>query len=179
MDLKFVGIIVGLLLIAGHLAPLLQTSSFMRWLPRFPRSRAAGLALMTVACVGSVFVTKTADLSEFAPLRNIIIAVIVILSVLAMIYLPEFLAVRALGIIALLAAEPLLLAAFMRPELSRLLLVVLAYAWILLGLFWVAMPWLLRDQITKLTAAPWRLRAAAAAGLFYGALILFCAVFFW
>ena len=36
----------------------------------------------------------------------------------------------ALGMIALLAAEPILEAAFLRPETSRLLVVVLAYVWI-------------------------------------------------
>jgi len=179
MDLQYVGIVVGLLLVAGHLVALLQPALCMQWLPKFPRSRAAGIALMSMACVGSLVVTKFANLSEFSPLRNIVMFVILVLGVLAIIFLPEFLAVRALGIIALLAAYPLLLSAFARPELSRLLLVVLAYAWILLGFFWIGMPWLLRDQIAKVTAAPWRLRAAAVAGLLYGVAVLFCAVFWW
>ena len=54
---------------------------------------------------------------------------------------------RALGILFLLAAEPLLDAAFFRTETSRLLVTVFAYLLIVVGLFWVTMPYLLRDQI--------------------------------
>ena len=39
----------------------------------------------------------------------------------------------------------------MRQETTRLLLVLLAYVWIINGLFWVGMPWLMRDQIAWLT----------------------------
>src|SRR6266480_3049969 len=62
-------------------------------------------------------------------------------------FVDEFLAVRALGILCLLAAEPLLEAAFFRYETSRLFLTALAYLLIVAGLFWVTMPYLLRDQI--------------------------------
>ena len=41
---------------------------------------------------------------------------------------------RALGILCLLAAEPLLDAAFLRPEMSRLLVTVFAYLLIVVGL---------------------------------------------
>src|SRR5207245_10202872 len=66
---------------------------------------------------------------------------------LALRFVDEFLAVRALGILCLLAAEPLLDAAFLRYETSRLLVTVFAYLLIIAGLFWVAVPYLLRDEI--------------------------------
>ena len=49
-------------------------------------------------------------------------------------FVEEFLAVRALGILFLLAAEPLLEAAFLRYETSRLLVTVFAYLLIVAGL---------------------------------------------
>src|SRR5260370_42036867 len=64
---------------------------------------------------------------------------------------------------ALLAAEPMLSAAFLRPEIARLFVVILAYVWLTLGLFWVGMPYLLRDQITWLTESANRFKAAAMA----------------
>jgi hypothetical protein len=84
----------------------------------------------------------------------------------------DFLAVRALGTLALLAAEPLLESAFLRDETIRLLLVVLVYLWIIFGMFWVGMPYTLRDQVAWITASEKRWRAAAFAGLAYGALML-------
>jgi hypothetical protein len=88
----------------------------------------------------------------------------------------EFLAVRALGILFLLAAEPLLDAAFFRIEPSRLLVTGFAYLLILVGLFWVTMPYLLRDQInwTGRTLGRWRFTHVLA--LIYGATILAFAV---
>ena len=77
----------------------------------------------------------------------------------------EFLAVRALGILFLLGAEPLLDAAFFRMEPSRLLVTVFAYLLIVVGLFWVTMPYLLRDQINWSARTPWALAFDAWARL--------------
>jgi uncharacterized Tic20 family protein len=87
-------------------------------------------------------------------------------------FVSEFLAVRALGILCLLAAEPLLDAAFLRYEPSRLLLTVLAYLLILAGLFWVAIPYVLRDQISWSARSPFRWRCLHVMALIYGCVIL-------
>jgi hypothetical protein len=57
--------------------------------------------------------------------------------------------------------------------------VLLAYVWIINGLFWVGMPWLMRDQIGWLTAKTPRYRAAAWVGLLYSVALIVCAVFLW
>ena len=87
-------------------------------------------------------------------------------------FVDEFLAVRALGILCLLAAEPLLDAAFLRYETSRLLITVFAYALIVAGLFWVAIPYVLRDQINWSTRSVFRWRCLHAIALIYGGVIL-------
>jgi hypothetical protein len=72
----------------------------------------------------------------------------------------------------LLAAEPLLDAAFLRYETSRLLLTVFAYLLIVAGLFWVAIPYLLRDQINWGTRSVSRWRFLHAIAFIYGGVIL-------
>jgi hypothetical protein len=72
----------------------------------------------------------------------------------------------------MLLAEPVISSAFLRPELWRLLIVLLAYVWLTLGMFWVGKPYLLRDQITWLTKSILRWRIAAALGVVWGGLIL-------
>ena len=89
--------------------------------------------------------------------------------VLVVVYVPEFLAVRALGTLMLLAASPVLHAAFLQLQTSRLLLPVLAYAWVLVGMFWVGMPYLMRDWITWATQNQARWNMAALGGAAYGA----------
>jgi hypothetical protein len=49
---------------------------------------------------------------------------------------------------------------------------VLTYAWIILGMFWIGMPYTLRNQISWVSASEKRWRAAAFAGLAYGALLV-------
>lgn len=178
-DLKQVGLVLGLALVAAHAVALLQSEACRKWLVDFPRSRFWGLALLSAAALWSLWLVLTMDLGEFAPLRNTMALAVVVGAILAAVYVTEFLAVRSLGMLALLAAEPVLGAAFLRPEMSRLFAVVLAYIWILGGLFWVGMPWLLRDQIRWATGNPSRFKIAAVSGFAYGAIITACALFFW
>lgn len=179
MDLRVVGLVVGTLLLVGHGLALWRFPDCGKWLRKFPRSRVAGTILVAVAGIWSFVLVTKMDLGEFASLRKLMLLAIVAGTFLTWRYVEEFLAVRALGMLALLAAEPVLEAAFLRPETTRLLVVVLAYGWIVLGLFWVGMPWVLRDQITWLTAQRSRLLAAAWGGVAYGALVLLCAAVFW
>lgn len=178
-SLQLVGAIVGLALLGSHLYALLQAGSCQKWLKSFPRSRAAGTVLVLIAGLWSFVLIDTMDLGEFSHLRNVMLIAVAAGTFLAWRYVEEFLAVRALGMLALLAADPLLEAAFLRPEESRLLLVVLAYAWIVLGLFWVGMPWVLRDQISWLIGNKGRFKAASLGGIVYGALLVGCAALFW
>jgi hypothetical protein len=177
--LQTVGLVTGGLLLALHCLALLRSQESLEWLRQFPRSRLMGTLLITLAAIWSFLLIRGMDLGEFARLRNPMLLAIVIGAVLAWKYVEEFLAVRAIGMLALLAAEPLLEAAFMRHETSRLLLVLLAYVWIINGLFWVGMPWVMRDQIAWLTAKMQRYRAAAWAGLLYSGAVIVCALLFW
>jgi len=64
-------------------------------------------------------------MGEFSGFRRPLLIALPIGYVLVLRFVDEFLAVRALGILCLLAAEPLLGAAFLRYETSRLVVTVL------------------------------------------------------
>ena len=83
------------------------------------------------------------------------------------------------GMLLLLAAEPLLESYALRSEQSRLLLVILAYAWIIAGLFFVGMPYLLRDAVKILTSQKQIWNLAALGGLLYGAALTSAALIWW
>lgn len=179
LSFQVAGLSAGAALLVAHAVALWRPGKCMSWLKAFPRSRPLGTALLLIAAVWSFLLVGWMDLGEFARLRHIMQGAIVAGAYLAWRYVEEFLAVRSLGMLALLAAEPLLGAAFLRPETTRLLMVLLAYGWVILGLFWVSIPWLLRDQIRWLTANPARFRIAALAGAIYGAALLLCAAILW
>jgi hypothetical protein len=169
LTLKLTMLAVGGVLLAVHLLALLKPRAVQEWLRNFPRSREAGVVLSLVAGGWFFFLVQKMDLGDFDPWRSTVEIGTPIAAALAIIFIPDFLAVRALGACALLVAEPLLESAFLRPESVRLLLVTLVYAWILFGMFWVGMPYTLRDQIAWVSASEKRWRAAAFAGLAYGA----------
>ena len=178
-SLQTVGLAVGLLLIALHLFALVNARESKQFLRVFPRSPWIGQALLIIDAIWSFALISTMDLGEFSSFKNAILIAIVVAAILTILYVEEFLAVRALGIFCLLAAEPLVEAAFLQPQTSRLLLTLLAYAWATLGMFWVGMPYLLRNQISWVSQTDRRWRAAAFGGIAYGAILSFCALFFW
>ena len=115
------------------------------------------------------------EMGEFSSFRRPLMIVLPIGYVLVLRFVEEFLAVRALGIFCLLAAEPLLEAAFFRYETSRLFVTVLAYLLIVAGLFWVTMPYLLRDQINWSAKSSSRWHTIHGIAAAYGLTILACA----
>lgn len=171
LSLHTAGIIAGGCLILIGLLGLFQSNPG-RVVQRFPRSRVAGVVLLTISLAWTFWLLYTIPMGEFAAFRRPLLIALPIGYVLTVRFVDELLAVRALGILCLLAAEPLLDAAFLRYETSRLLITVLAYLLIIAGLFWVAIPYLLRDQINWSTRSAFRWRFLSAVVFIYGGVIL-------
>ena len=172
LSLELALVLTGLFLIAIHAIALVMPQATQTWLKALPRSKSMGWVLFTIVAVWAELLVWKIDLGEFTPRRPRVLIFIPIAYTLTVMYVEEFLAARALGMLALLVAEPLLEAAFLRPETSRLLLVSLVYVWVLFGLFWIGMPYTLRDQIAWVTRSMGRWRLAVMAGVVYGALLL-------
>jgi hypothetical protein len=171
LSLQTVGIIAGAFLVLISLPGLLKPS-LGSVAQKFPRSHVAGVFLLTICLVWTFWLLATIQMGEFSSFRRPLLILLPIGYALVLRFVGEFLAVRALGILCLLAAEPLLDAAFLRYETSRLLVTVFAYLLILAGLFWVAIPYLLRDQIDWSTRSAFRWRCLHFIALIYGGVIL-------
>jgi hypothetical protein len=171
LSLQAAGIIVGAFLILISL-PGLVNPNFISVAQRFPRSSVAGIVLLTICLLWTLWLLATIQMGEFSAFRRPLLIALPIGYALVLRFVGEFLAVRALGILCLLAAEPLLDAAFLRYEPSRLLVTVLAYLLILAGLFWVAIPYVLRDQINWSARSVFRWRFLHAIAFIYGGVIL-------
>jgi hypothetical protein len=176
LSLQTSGFIAGIALIVLSVPGLVMPRPIQTWLKLFPRSSIAGVVLLTLALVWSFWLLATMEMGEFASFRRPLLIILPIGYVLVLRFVEEFLAVRALGILCLLAAEPLLEAAFFRYEASRLFVTVLAYLMIVAGLFWVTMPYLLRDEINWSAHTNARWRAVHGIAAVYGVAILACAI---
>lgn len=171
LSLHTAGVIAGAFLVAVGMLGLMKPD-FAQVMKKFPRSRLAGVVLLTICLVWTLWLVATIQMGEFASFRRPLLIALPIGYALTLFFVDEFLAIRALGILCLLAAEPLLDAAFLRYEKSRLLVTVFAYLLIIAGLFWVAIPYVLRDQINWSARSAFRWRCLHALALAYGVVIL-------
>jgi hypothetical protein len=176
LSLQTVGLIAGACLILLGLPGLLRPGPGRTLGQHFPRSFVTGLVLLTVDLLWSFWLIATIEMGEFVSFRRPLLIILPIGYILVLRFLQEFLAVRALGILCLLAAEPLLDAAFFRYETSRLFVTVFAYLLVVAGLFWVTMPYLLRDQINWSARSDGRWRLMHSFAVAYGAIVLTLAI---
>ena len=171
LSLQTAGVIAGAFLVVVGVLGLMKPD-FAQVVKQFPRSRFAGVVLLTICLAWTFWLLATIQMGEFSSFRRPLLIALPIGYVLTLFFVDEFLAVRALGILCLLAAEPLLDAAFLRYETSRLLVTVFAYLLIIAGLFWVAIPYVLRDQLNWIARSVFRWRCLHAIELIYGSLLL-------
>jgi len=176
LTLQTAGYIAGIVLLLFGLWGLVRPDASQAAARNLPRSRVAGFVLLTITFFWSFWLLATMEMGEFSSFRKPLLFILPVGFLLVLRFVDEFLAARALGILFLLAAEPLLDAAFFRSETSRLLVSVFAYILIVAGLFWVTMPYLMRDQInwSARTSGRWRMTHGLA--FLYGVAILACAV---
>ena len=183
------GVVVGLWLIVSHSLMLAQPTLVQGWLKKFPRNVLSwqiilgiGLAwfwlLVAPEGMGKLSALRM-DLGEFNNVKPLLRLLTPVALVLVSMSVRDFLAVRALGLLGLMVAAPLLDSAFLKDPSSRLLIPIFAYALLTKSMFWVGMPYLFRDAVTWVTATPARWRFASFCGLVYGLATLLCALAFW
>lgn len=183
------GIVVGLWLIAVHAVMLAKPAATQGFLTKFPRNQQLGQIILAVGLLWFWFIVAppgkgflhflAMDLGEFEPVKKYL-RYLVPLSIIGVgMAVKEFLSVRALGLLGLMIAAPLLKAAFLKDPQSRLLIPILAYALIIGSLYCVGMPYLFRDAVTWATASDKRWKLLAGGGLIYGIAVLACAFLFW
>ena len=113
------------------------------------------------------------NLAEFNPLKAKLKIFVIFLSVAIIIWVKEFLFVRSIGLLLLLASTPILNSVFLKENPAKLVLVITAYAMILKGMIFIAFPYLYRDCLSWLMQETKRLSFAR-----YYALVL-AILFFW
>ena len=189
LSLFTVGLILGSALIAVHVFMLLRPQLAQSFLKSFPRNVMLGQILLGMGLAWFWLLVAPAsmgtlgalamDLGEFNNAKPLLRILIPITMVLVVISVRDFLAVRALGVLGLLAAAPLLESAFLKDPATRLLVPIYAYGLLTASLFWVGMPYLFRDAVNWVTAESRRWNAMVITGLAYGVAMVICALAFW
>jgi hypothetical protein len=172
-SITLLGILLGAALALTHLFGLLAPEFLLNEARNLSRSRLWGTVLLMVTTLWTLAMTATTDLGEFNPMRDLLLAAILVGSILLWKFVPDFLFSRSLGFLLLLAANPVLQTTFLQHGPLKIMLTLLAYGWALEGLFLVGMPYLYRDFLDWVSVAKWRWSAISCAGLLYGIALLF------
>ncbi len=183
------GILLGLWLVGSHALMIAKPALVQGWLKKFPRNELAGQIVLGIGMawfwlliapdgLGKLSALQM-DLGEFNNIKPLLRVLVPATAVAVCVSIRDFLAVRALGLLGLMIAAPLLEAAFLKDPASRLLVPIFAYALLTKSLFWVGMPYLFRDAVTWATAKDSRWKALSYGGLVYGIAVLVCAFAFW
>jgi hypothetical protein len=179
IPLQIMGILIGLWLILSHAFAFLKPEIVKPFLEKYPRNEKIGVPLVIFCFAWGFIIWSCMDLGEFFKIEKPVQMVIIGVCIGVCVYVKEFVAVRALGFLMILAAAPILESAFLKEPQTRLLIVAFAYVIAVKGMFWVGMPYLMRDQIKWVLAEEKRYRLGAIAGAVYGVAVLVCAVAFW
>lgn len=189
LSLFTAGLVLAVWLIGVHAVMLAKPKMVQDFLKKFPRDPLSGQILLgiglawfwlLIAPTGMGKLSAlTMDLGEFNNAKGLLRILVPVSLVLVCISVRDFLAVRALGLVGLMAAAPLLGAAFLKDPQSRLLVPIFAYAMLTASMFFVGMPYLFRDAVTWVTADQKRWTFLSVAGLGYGVATLVCAFAFW
>ncbi len=174
MSLFLATLLPGLLLAVLGILLLLNSPVVIATCKALPRSPAATLVLFGGGLLW--FLVRLADMGAADRLlgnSNVPwVLGFAALGVLSIKYVPDFLAVRGLSVLVLLAATPLLGAAYMEFEHpQRLFMVTFVFVAIVVALYLAAVPYRLRDWFQWLFARPTRARICGAILLAYGVLL--------
>jgi uncharacterized protein YjeT (DUF2065 family) len=177
VSLKWTAIVIGLIYVAAHLPTALAPARLTPWLRGVSRNYPLGVVLMLAATIWFVWLTGVMDLGEISNVRTYLMLAWGTGGVLMAIFVPGFLAARALGCLLLLGAAVIIDAAFLVETPVRYVMTLLAYVWIIKGMVLVYSPHLWRDIIDFATKTPERLRLVSWPGVAFGLLLIALGIF--
>lgn len=145
MDLATLSILIGTLVVLSDAYGLLQPRAFGDLVLRFPRSYSAGVVLTLIGTAWFVWILQHETLADFDVHRTKMQVIFGAIGFSACLFLKDFLAVRGLAVVLLLLAKTVVDTARFHPSDWRILLVTIAYVWVIMGMMFTVSPWRLRD----------------------------------
>lgn len=186
LSLSQVGLVMGILLLIIHTIALLRPAATMQWLSKAHDATVLGQATLGLAFAWIMLLffkqswnPLAIELYEFESVRGILLIACPVIWFVLSTMVKENLFPRALGLLLMLAVCVPLSAAFLKDPVTRLLIPIWCYPVLTISMFWVAKPYLFRDEMAWLCARPVLFKLAALAGLIYAGAITACALLYW
>jgi hypothetical protein len=172
MTLSTFAIVLGVLAAIPQVWAILKPLEFGAAIRKFPRSEGWGYLLMAVGSIWFLANLNREAIAEFAAYKTYMLLGFGGVAVAACFFVPDYLAVRGMSITMLMLASYTLSLTRWAESPWRLVLVVAAYIWVVLAMWWMVSPWRVRDLIQWATASPQRLRTIAGVRLAFAAVLI-------
>lgn len=159
------------LMVLGSLL-IVRNSAIVAAFKAMPRSNAATIVFFGGATAWFLLEVWNLSPADFGEYRTLLFIGFALVAALSFFYVPDFLAVRGLAGLMLLAASPLLQAAYMEYQFpQRRFMSAAVYVGIAVAIYLGAAPFRLRDFFNWLFAAPARARVLGGVLAGYGVLL--------
>jgi hypothetical protein len=163
MTLSQLSLALGAAMVVSHGIALSQPTRVGGWLRQFPRNIPIGIVLMLTGTAWFEWNLHQETLADIG---------FAVVGVGSCIFVRDYLAVRGLCVVMLMAAWWLCELTRWHTSPWSKALTAWAYVWVLLGLWWSMSPWRMRDAIQWVTRSPFLFRLAAVAGLVWGGIVI-------
>jgi len=174
MKLSLLSILLGAGLGLPQVYGLLKPAALGTAARKFPRNYPLGVLLMLLATGWFVWSVSNEPIADFSAYKPAMLAGFTAVGVLSCVFVRDFLAVRALAVVALLLAK--LMVDTGRPHLGEspfvLVIQAWAYGFVVLGIWFTVTPWKLRDLLNWATATEARTRLLSGVRLTFAAFVL-------
>jgi hypothetical protein len=158
MKLSTLSILLGMGAAAPQLYALLKPKEFIEGARKFPRSLPWGYALMAAGVLGFFYFLRSESLSDFEKYKPVMFAAFGGVAVAVCIFVSDFLAVRGLAIAMMVLGKLMVDTARWHDSSWRLVIVIWAYVFVCLGIWFTVSPWRCRDLLHWFTASEQRLK---------------------
>lgn len=162
---------IGIIKTAAALPLLISPVRAQQVLKAFPRHEWSGRILAALALAWSIALVREMPLGWFDAYKGWLYVGGPLVYVLVVMFLDELLAARALGGVLLLVADPVLESAAFQASPLRLVVVLVAYAWVAAGMALVLAPYWFRKTMERVCGTPGRCRVTGGSLLLLGAVL--------
>ncbi len=172
LKLSTLAIILGLLTVVLNGYGLVKPADFAAKARRFPRYTPIGFILVLAATAWFEYYVNIESVAEFAAFKNYLLGFFALVGIGVCIFVQDFLPIRGLAALMLLAGKLMVDTARWVDTEWRLVIVTWAYIWVIAGMWFTVSPWRLRDLINWATANEERTRLLSGIRFVFGVLVI-------
>jgi len=171
MTLSQLAIFLGLGFAVPQFYALSNPAAFRAACRKFPRSEPWGYALVALGTVWFLWNLNQESISDFKEIKPMLLAAFGFIGVATCLWVRDFLAVRGLAVVLLLAAKSVLEIQRWHGSGWKNIIAGWAYVWVIAGIWLTVSPWRLRDYLDWEMASDRRARLFGGLRLAFGLLL--------